>query len=275
MTAPRLPDRLAAGATILAAIAAAIGLVTAVYRDVPAMADQARAADLTTLFVAVPLLAIGLVLARRGSVQARLVVAGSLGYLAYTYAIFSFQAVISPVTPLHIATLGLATWALILDGPDLARATTGVGIGLPRRTTAAVLVVVVVLFGALWLGQMAGAIVSGELPPSVRELDLPTSAVYALDLAFALPLLGLATVLLLRDRSVGYPLALAGLVFAVEMALSVLGIFAIDAIQGEAVDASVPIGFAVIAAIAAVLTGMGLAWPTSGRSPQGPKELAS
>jgi hypothetical protein len=258
VTALRLPDRLAAGATVLAGIAVVIGLATDVYRDGPDMVDQARAADLATLFVALPALVVGLALARRGSIRGRLVVAGSIGYLAYTYTIYAFQAVLSPATPLHIAILGLAAWTLVLGWPGLARDAVGVGDGMPRRTTAAFLALVVLLFGGLWLGQIAGSIATGELPPSVAELDLPTSAVYTLDLAFALPLLGLAAVLLLRGRPAGYPLALAGLVFSVQMALSILGIFAIEASQGEPVDPSVPVGFAAIAVIAAVLAGMGL-----------------
>ncbi len=258
MTALRLPDRLAAGATVLAAIAAVIGLVTDVYRDVPAMVDQARAADVATLLVAVPALAIGLAAARRGSVRGRLVVAGSVGYLAYTYAIYAFQAVVSPATPLHIGILGLAAWALVLGWPILAQDAGGVGNGLPRRTTAVFLALVVLLFGGLWLGQISGSVATGELPPSVAELALPTSAVYALDLAFALPVLALAAGLLIRHPRAGLPLALAGLVFSVEMALSILGIFVIEALQAEPIDPSVPIGFAAIAAIAAVLAGMGL-----------------
>jgi hypothetical protein len=250
--------RFAVGATALAAIAAVLGLATDVYRDVPAMIDQARAADLATLFVAVPVIAVGLWLASRGSDRARLIVAGSLGYLVYTYAIYAFQVVVSPVTPLHIAILGLAAWALLLDAPALMRDTVGVGDGLPRRTTAGFLALVAALFAALWLGQIAAAIATGELPAAVSDLNLPTSAVYTLDLAFALPLLALAAWRLVIRPATGYPLALAGLVFCVEMALSVLAMFLIQASRGELADLSVPLVFAMIAVVAALLAGRGL-----------------
>jgi len=249
---------LAAGATALAALAAAAGLATDVYRDVPAMVDQARAADLATLFLAVPTLTIALWMAGRGSGRARLVVAGSLGYVVYTYVIYAFQVVISPVTPLHIAILGLAAWSLMLQAPALARETAGLGAGLPRRTSAGFLALVAVLFAGLWLGQIASAITTGELPAAVADLNLPTSAVYTLDLAFALPLLGLGAWLLIRDPDAGYPLALAGLVFAVEMAISVVAMFVIQATHGELTDPSVAAVFAVIAATAAALAAFGL-----------------
>jgi hypothetical protein len=230
------------------------------------MVDQARAADLATLFLAVPILSVALWLAGRGSDRARPVIAGSLGYLVYTYAIYAFQVVVSPATPIHIAILGLATWSLLLQAPALVRETAGVGDGLPRRTTAAFLALVAVLFAALWLGQIASAITTGDLPAAVSDLNLPTSAVYTLDLAFALPLLALGAWLLVK-RPAGHPLALAGLVFAVQMALSVLALFLIQASRGELTDASVPVVFGAIAATAAALAALGLLPRRTARRP--------
>ena len=258
MNASRLSTGFAGLATALAAVAAAAGLATDVYRDLPAMIDQARAADLATLFLAVPALTVGLWRAGRGSGRARLVVAGSLAYLVYTYAIYAFQVVVSPVTPVHIAILGLAAWALLLDAPALVRETASVGDGLPRRTTAGFLALVSILFAGLWLGQIASAITSGTLPAAVADLGLPTSAVYSLDLAFALPLLALAALLLIRRPASGFPLALAGLVFSVEMALSVFALFVIEATRGELSDPVVAAVFAVIAGAAAVLAATAL-----------------
>ena len=61
----KLADRLALVALPLAAIAAIAGLlVPGIYRDTADGIRQARATDLVTLFVAVPLLAVGLWRAR-------------------------------------------------------------------------------------------------------------------------------------------------------------------------------------------------------------------
>lgn len=250
---------LAAIAWLLALGASAAGLlVGGLYRDNEAMVAQAQGTDLATLFAAVPALGIGLWLARRGSEQARLVVLGSLGYLVYTYAIYAFQVVISPVTPLHIAILGLATWSLILGVPALFDMTARpVATSLPRRTTAGFLAVVVVMFAGLWLGQIVSAIRSGALPAAVADLDLPTSAVYTLDLAFALPILALAAALLVRREPRTRP-AIASLVFIVLMALSILGLFVVQAARALPIDPSLTIGFSVIVAIASVLAGLGL-----------------
>jgi hypothetical protein len=63
-----VPTRLAAIATALATIVSLAGLaVDGLYRDTPYWIQQARGTDLATLFLAVPVLVIGLSAARRGS----------------------------------------------------------------------------------------------------------------------------------------------------------------------------------------------------------------
>jgi len=57
------------------------------------------------------------------------------------------------------------------------------GSGSRDETTGGFLILVAALFALLWLSQIAGAITSGQLPTAVSDLNLPTSAVYVLDLA--------------------------------------------------------------------------------------------
>jgi hypothetical protein len=265
----RVGERLAWLTVLLAAAAAAAGLaVPELYRDNEAMTAQAQGTDLATLLVAVPALAIGLLRAHSDSVAGRLVVLGALGYLVYAYAIFAFQVVINPATPLYIAVLGLATWSLLLMLPSLHMATEhGSGSRLPRRPTVAFFGLLVLAFGGLWLSEIAGAITSGTLPASVSDLELPTAAVYTLDLAFLLPAAVVGAVLLLRRSPAGPPLAVALLVFTVAMALSILGLFVVQALRGMPIDASMLMGFGVLTAIAAVLAGLGLRSPVSVRHP--------
>jgi hypothetical protein len=256
-------DRLAYIALVLAAVAAAAGLLVAgLYRDTAEMVREARAADLVTLALAVPALGLGLWRARSGSLGGRCIALGALGYLAYSYAIFSFSVVINPLTPVHIAILGLASWALVLTvaGPDEAIVDRSSAIRPPRRTTGWFLIVVSALFGLLWLGQIASAITSGTLPASIADLGLPTNAVYALDLAFALPVLVTAGVRLLRRDGRGPATALVALTFVVLMGSSVLAIFAIDAAAGVALEVVPCAIFALVTGISLVLVAPAV-WP--------------
>ena len=262
-------DRLALAALLLAAVAAATGLlVSGLYRDPAEGVRQARAADLVTLLVAVPALALGLWRAHRGSAGGRLVAIAALGYLAYTYAIYAFSVVINPLTPVHIAILGLTTWAFVLSvfGLDDATVDRAAGFRLPRRTMGGFLILVAALFALLWLSQIAGAITSGDLPTAVSDLELPTSAVYALDLAFALPLIMLAAVWLIRRDRRGPASAVAGLGFLVILGLSVLAIFAFEAAAGIAVEAPPIVIFGVVTVTAAILLGLALGSPARERS---------
>jgi hypothetical protein len=256
-----VPDRLAWLVMALAMIASIAGLaISGLYRDNAAMIRQAQSGDVATLLVAVPLLGIGLWRARAGSSAGRYVALGALGFLAYTYAIFAFSVEINPATPVHIAIVGLAVWSLILmassiegSPPDPALAAR-----LPRRTTAGFLLVVVALFAFTWLGQIAGAITSGHLPPGVVDLNLPTNPVYTLDLAFALPLLTIGAIRLLQADPRGPGMAVALLVFAALIGLEVLVIFLFDAQAGGSTDASITLVFGAVVVIAAVLGAVGL-----------------
>jgi hypothetical protein len=257
----KFADRLAFVALLLAAVAAAAGLlVSGLYRDTDEGIRQARATDLVTLILAVPALALGLWRARAGSVGGRLMAAAALGYLAYSYAIYAFSVVINPLTPVHIAILGLATWSLVLLLFGLDRATVDLAsrFRLPRRTTGGFLIAVAGLFAMLWLSQIAGAITSGRLPAAVSDLGLPTSPVYSLDLAFAVPLITLAGVWLIRRDRRGPAGAVAGLAFLMILGLSILAIFAFEAAAGIPVAVPPIAIFGAVTATAAVLLGLGL-----------------
>jgi len=257
LTTVDVSDGLAVLALLLAAVAGAVGLfVPDLYRDSPEMVRQARATDLVTLTAAAPALGLALWRARRsGSARARMVAIGALGYLAYNYAIYGFSVVINPATPIHLAILGLASWSLVLTvaGIDDATLDRTTRLRLPRRTTSGLLITVAALFAMLWLSQIAGSIISNRLPAAVSDLNLPTSAIYALDIAFALPFLALSGTWLIRHDRRGPASALTALCWLVLMGLSVLSIFGIDAAAGITVDV-VPVGiFAVITGAAATL----------------------
>jgi hypothetical protein len=265
----RTPDVLAVGALGLATVASVAGiLVTGLYRDGPEAIRQARATDLVTLLLGVPALGLGLWQARAGSTWGRAVAVGALGYLAYSYAIYAFSVVINAMTPVHIAILGLAAWSLVLVSIriDVRMLVAASPIRMPRRSTGVFLVTVGAMFGLLWLGQIAGAITSGVLPPSVSDLALPTSPVYALDLAFAIPLLLLAGGWLMRSDDRAAFAAAAAVAFVVVMAASVLAIFVVDGAAGVAIEAPPVVIFGLVAGIGVALLGNGLASSRPGRA---------
>jgi hypothetical protein len=267
MTTRSIANGLAAVATGLAAFAAGAGLlVPGLYRDAPYWVQQARGTDLATLLVAVPVLAIGLRAARRGSGMGQLAVFSGLLYVVYNYGIFVFSVVMNPLTAVHITIVGLTLWSLVLTSrsPGLTDAGAAVNERLNRRASGILLMTMAGLFGLLWIGQIATTTVTGSLVPDLVRAGLSTNPVYALDLAFFLPLCALAGIGLLRRNPAG-ALAQPMLVWVTLMGAGVVGGFVFSALAGEEVPIAVALVISALSIVSAALAGVPLV-----RQPSGP-----
>jgi hypothetical protein len=249
-------DRLAVAAGALTVLAAGAGLLVGdLYRDAPFWAQQARGTDVATLVLAVPLLAAGLMRTGQGSILGRLTVVAVLLYLVYNYAIFSFSVAMNALSAVYIAILGLAVWSLALAIPvlDLRGAAIALADRLPRRGSAAALIAVGLLFGLMWLGQIAAMATTGVLPTDLARAELPTNPVYALDLGLFLPLCIASGIALLRGRPAG--LAAFAAPMLLWLALTSAGIVGAFAFQAQAGD-EVPLPVVLLVAGIGLLTAL-------------------
>jgi hypothetical protein len=259
-------NRLAAIATGLAAFAAGAGLlIPGLYRDAPYWVQQARGTDLATLVVAVPVLALGLWAARRGSAAGQLAVFAGLLYVVYNYGIFVFSVVMNPLTAVHIAIVGLALWSLVLmtRGASLTEAGEAVAESLTRRAAGVLLIAVAGLFGLLWIGQIATATTTGVLAPDLVKAGLSTNPVYALDLAFFLPLCAVAGIGLLRRTAAatyGQPM----LIWVALMGAGVVGGFLFSAAAGEEVPVAVAVVIGALSLVSAAMAAVPIVRHASG-----------
>jgi hypothetical protein len=262
VTLRAVASRLAWAATALAAIAAIAGLlVPDLYRDTPFWAQQARGIDLATLLLATPILAGGLWASGRDAPMGRLAVVGGLLYLIYNYAIYGASIAMNVLAAVYIAVLGLAVWsfAVILTFDGVSTAAGAVLGRLPRRTTAWFLVVVAVLFGLLWLSQIAAFTFSGQLPADLERAGLPANPVYALDLALFLPLAMVAGIGLLRGRHGAAAYALPMLIWVFLTSAGIVGGFLFAAQAGDVVPITVAVVVGAVGVLAAVLAAIPLA----------------
>lgn len=265
MTTRSIANGLASVATALAAVAAGAGLlIPGLYRDAPYWVQQARGTDLATLFVAVPVIVLGLWAARRRSGAGQLAVFAGLMYVVYNYGIFVFSVVMNPLTAVHIAIVGLAFWSLVLTTRSAALSAAGAvaAEGLNRRASGILLVAVAGLFGFLWLGQIATATTTGVLAPDLVRAGLSTNPVYALDLAFFLPLCALAGIGLLRRRragAFGQPM----LIWVALMGAGVVGGFLFSAAAGEEIPVAVALVISALSIASATLAAVPLVRHTS------------
>jgi hypothetical protein len=256
-----ISSRLAVVATCLAAVAALAGIVVAgLYVDAPEWAQQARGTDLATLFIAVPVLARGLWTAARGSTTGRLAVVAGLLYLVYNDAIFAFSVAMNPLTAVYIAIFGLSLWSLVLAGRAVVEGSDDVTARLDRRTAGGLLIGVAVMFGLLWLGQIATASMTGILPPDLVRAGLSSNPVYALDLAFFLPLCALAGIGLVRaNRAAAF--AFPMLIWVGLMGAGVVGGFVLMAAAGDEIAVPVVVAIGGISVAASTLVAAALVRP--------------
>lgn len=254
-------ELLASAAAILTAIAAAVGLFwSPLYRDAAYWAEQARGIDLATLFLAVPILAISLWMLRKGSAPAGAAAIGVLLYLVYNYVIYSISVAMNRLELVYIATLGLCVWSLILYflGPTTAANLLKLH-SLLARVVGGFLVVVAVLFGLLWLSQIASATISGLPPVDLTRTGLPANPVYALDLAIFLPLAVVSAVGVFRGLTLAASLAAPMLVWLFLTSAGILGGFLFASRAGEPVPAAIAVLIGLIGVVAISLAGLAMA----------------
>ncbi len=213
-----------------------------------------------TLFLAVPVLATGLWTARRGSSAGRLAVVAGLLYLVYNYAIFAFAVAMNPLTVVHIAIFGLSMWSLLLAGHAAVDGSPGVAARLDRRVAGGLLVGVAAMFGVLWLGQLATVTMTGVLPPDLAKAGISSNPVYALDLAFFLPLCALAGIGLLRRNSAG-AFAFPMLIWVALMGAGVVGGLLLMAAAGDGAALPVIVAIGALSVTSSVLAAIALARP--------------
>lgn len=214
---------LSAVAVPLAAAAALAGLLWPedLYGD-PAVAAIIRGQDLITL-LSIPVLAVALVAARRGSAHALIVVAGIMAYLLYTYTGAALAYDFNRLFLVYVAIFALSASVLVtlvatLDAEALRRRFDGAE---PRRSVIAFLVFIAIALGIGELAQVVSAIASGD-PPVIEGTDAPLNFVFALDLGVIVPLSVLAATWLWRGHPWGHLLAGVLLVKAATMGLALL-----------------------------------------------------
>jgi hypothetical protein len=155
------------------------------YRHMPAdIAIQGLAQDLVTLAVAVPLLLVALVRARRQSLAARLVLTGTVAYLMIQYILYMAMATYNELFLLWVAAVLISSQVLVrLMLLPLPHASTSPS---ARRYVGGFLIVAGTLIAALWLSVLVPPLLDGSLYPAALD-GLTTMVVQGFDLALFIP----------------------------------------------------------------------------------------
>jgi hypothetical protein len=246
--------RVSAALAVVAGLAGAVSFVfwDLFYRDVPMIVGNLRGTALTMAAIALPIMIASMVSASRGSVRARFIWLGCLGYMAYNAMMFNFAAQFNSLFLLYAALLGLSFWAIVTplratDSDTVLRAASHV----PVRPIAIYLMVCAIAFAALWLQAVVPAMLSNNTPQALIDAGLSQNTVWVLDFAFTFPFMILGAVWLLQRRAWGY---VTGGAMVIMLTIETASI-GIDQVFGHLHDPSAPLD-AVVPMI--VATGVGL-----------------
>ena len=235
----------------LALAASVTGIaVPSIYRDAPIMRAATLGQDLVTAFVGVPLLVAGLVFSRRGSPRGHVIWLGAVGYLWYAYATAALGLVYNDLFLLYVVILGLASYAFAggLVHVPAEELRDSFDAGTPTRPLAVFMAAIGAIVGAMWLSDIAGALIEGVVPDSVAIAETTTNVIYVFDLALVLPAFFVAAVQLWRRRAFGYLLAGVLLVKAATICFAVVTLSLTAMRAGEAVSVGETMAFAVFTA---------------------------
>ncbi len=197
-------------AALMAVQALAGILAPGLYRDEAFALAAWRVNDPVTLLFALPVLALALWFARRGSERAVLVWLGAMQFSLYNYAFYLFGAEVNVFFPLYVSLFTLSTAALVfgLVGLDVRRLETALA-ARPARLVAAYLAFWAGILAVAWIGQWAGLVFAGRIPEIGAEAF---RLIAALDLSLVVAPVALAAAWVWKRRAWGLVIAVVMLV---------------------------------------------------------------
>jgi hypothetical protein len=241
--------------TALLAAVGICGIVTltspTVLRDPPAYAGNALGTYVVLVVVAIPLVAFAMHRAARGSLAARFIWLGGVGYVLYQTILTSFSLRFNELFLLYVASLSLGVWSLVavLDTFDAGELPRRFPSRFPVRLIGGYLIATALAFTIVWLADVVPATLTGARPVSLRGTTLPVNVVQVIDFAFTLPVSFAAGVWLWRRRPWGFLLSGMMLVLLLLESVSI----AVDQYFGHRADPSQPTGTVVLFAVLSVV----------------------
>ena len=176
------------------------------YKDMSAeVAPQGIAQDYVTFFIAIPLLIISFLKARKGSLKGRYLLAGTLGYFLVTYLFYTVMGMYNVMFLPYVILMGASFYSfiLIILSFDTNALQNLFKPSTPVKITGGFLVFNSIVIGLMWLSIVIPPLLDGTVIPLQVE-HYTTLIVQGLDLGILLPAGLISGVLLIRKKPSGY-----------------------------------------------------------------------
>ncbi|MCP4429027.1 MAG: hypothetical protein GY803_31465 [Chloroflexi bacterium] len=190
------------------------------YYDTVSSAAQMQGNDLVTLVVGLPLLAVSVVLAFRGSLRGKLLLAGTLGFFLYTYMSMATLAAYNALFLIYVAIFTLSFYAFILSmmSFDLKTLPQAFSEKLPHGWIVGLMFLIGSFLLVAWLGRILPPLFQNGMPALENTTTL---VIQFMDLGLIVPLAFLGGFLLLRRDAWGYLLSSIMLTKGITLGLGV------------------------------------------------------
>lgn len=181
-----------------------------------------RGTDAITLFVSLPLLLIGYLSYRRGSLRGSIFLIGVLLYLLYIGVTYTFSAMFNSLFLVYTALFSTSLFATIiaLTSFDMQCLASKVTSGMPRRGIAIFLFVAGLGTLMLWLSELIGPLMTGQAPANLGPYT--TMFTHGFDAAVITPATVVTGIFLLKRKPLGYLLAAPLLILCAIVGLTVI-----------------------------------------------------
>lgn len=172
------------------------------------VAIQGIAQDYVTLFIAIPLLLLALVLSRKGSLKARFLLAGVLNYFFLTYLFYMNMAMYNAFFIVYILLVSTTffAFALALMSLDVQNLPAKFKERTPVKTAGSFLMFLAASIAVLWLQIVVTPLIDGTIIPKAVE-HYTSLTVQGFDLSIFLPVAFLSGLLLVKKNPYGFLLA--------------------------------------------------------------------
>ncbi len=166
-----------------------------------------RGTDAITLFVTVPLLLLGYLSYRRGSMRGTIFMIGMLMYFLYIGVTYTFSAIFNSLFLVYTALFSVSLFALIiaLTTFDMHYLASKVASGMPYRGIAAFMFVAGLGTLFLWLSELIDPLMTGQAPANLGPYT--TMFTHGFDSAVITPATVITGIYLLKRKPLGYLLA--------------------------------------------------------------------
>jgi len=179
-----------------------------IYRhDSAFVAALFKGTDAITLFVSVPLLLVGYLFYRRGSLHGSLFLIGILLYFLYIGVTYTFSVIFNSLFLVYMALFSASLFATIIEltTVDMQWLASKVTSAMPHRGIA--IFMFVAGFGTLflWLSDLIGPLMAGQAPANLGPYT--TMFTHGFDSAVITPATVVTGIYLLKRKPLGYLLA--------------------------------------------------------------------